>query len=88
MKWAELDFSANTWTGVRWKVSGPFKTPLSDKMVSLLKYVRSHANADTGGYVLSTRNGRSPIARFSELKSSLDRQMSHHPRPTSGMEME
>ena len=75
MKWAELDLSANTWTGVRLTVSSQFKTPLSDNMVSLLKCVRSHVNAGTGEYVFSTTNGRSPIARFSELKSSVDRQM-------------
>lgn len=75
MKWAELDLSANTWTCVRRTVSGSFKTPFSDKMALLLEHARNNVNADTGEYVFSTTNGRSPIARFSELKSSLDRQM-------------
>ncbi|MCZ7454400.1 tyrosine-type recombinase/integrase [Rhizobium rhizogenes] len=75
MRWAELDVAKSTWMAVRRKVSKPIKRPFSDSMGTLLRNIQSDLTGDMGEYVFSTTNGRSAITRFSEMKSSLDRQM-------------
>ena len=75
MRWAELDLAKSTWTALRRKDSTPIRKPFSDSMGRLLENIRSDLTTDAGEYVFSTTGGRSPMTRFSEMKSSLDQQM-------------